>query len=116
MYALSPYAPPYAPSYAPWGLQVINVTCGSVIMGDSTFYGDSVGHSAGDINYRITARSPRSVRVAACPINASSYATSGLWLGSILRLPITCSCVDALNTPSSKLPLSPTVSRFLQSV
>ena len=49
----------------------------------------------------------------------------GLWLGSILlRLPITsycflvlpitpsvsCSWLDALNTPSSKLPLSPTVS------
>ena len=37
-----------------------------------------------------------------------------------LLLPITpsvsCSCVDALNTPSSKLPLSPTVSRFLQPV
>ena len=53
------------------------------------------------------------------------------WLGSILlRLPITsycflllpitpsvsCSWLDALNTPSSKLPLSPAVSRFLQSV
>ena len=29
---------------------------------------------------------------------------------------VSCSCVDALNTPSNKLPLSPTVSRFLQSV
>ena len=37
-----------------------------------------------------------------------------------LLLPITpsvsCSCVDALNTPSSKFPLSPTVSRLLQPV
>ena len=29
---------------------------------------------------------------------------------------VSCSCLDALNTPSSKLPLSPTVSRFLQPV
>ena len=29
---------------------------------------------------------------------------------------VSCSYVDALNTPSSKLPLSPTVSRFLQPV
>ena len=56
------------------------------------------------------------------------HSFEGLWLGSILlRLPITsyyflllpiapsvsCSCLDALNTRSSKLPLSPTASRCL---
>ena len=34
----------------------------------------------------------------------------------IIAPSVSCSCVDALNTPSNKLPLSPTVSRFLQLV
>ena len=42
----------------------------------------------------------------------------GAYCCDFLLLPIapsvSCSCVDALNTPSSKLQLSPTVSRFLQ--
>ena len=44
----------------------------------------------------------------------------GVYCYDFLLLPIapsvSCSCVDALNTPSSKPPLSPTVSRFLQPV
>ena len=44
----------------------------------------------------------------------------GVYCYDSLLLPIapsvSCSCVDALNTPSSKLPLSPTVSRFLHPV
>ena len=41
----------------------------------------------------------------------------GVYCYDFLLLPVTpsvsCSCVDALNTPSSKLPLSPTVSHRL---
>jgi hypothetical protein len=44
----------------------------------------------------------------------------GVYCYDFLVLPIapsvSCSCVDALNTPSSILPPSPSVSRFLQSV
>ena len=44
----------------------------------------------------------------------------GVYCCDFLLLPVapsvSCSCLDALNTPSSKLSLSPSVSRFLQSV
>ena len=55
-------APTDSPTFVPTSLptpiptpsacDVTNVSCGMVITGDSSFYGDSVGHSAGDINYR----------------------------------------------------------------